>query len=79
MKSSERINLDNSSVFLKSLIEEKMYSSQIEECEFYNFKFIFIYIYYLYYILLLYWFYFIIGSKTSNDDDKISLGGKKTL
>lgn len=33
MKSSERINLDNSGVFLRSLIEEKMYSSQIDECE----------------------------------------------
>lgn len=33
MKSSERINLENSGLFLKSLIEEKMYSSQIDECE----------------------------------------------
>lgn len=43
MKSSERIHLDNSSIFLKRLIEEKMYSSQIDECEFHNFKFVFIY------------------------------------
>lgn len=33
MKSSERINLDSGSVFLKSFIQEKMYSSQINECE----------------------------------------------
>lgn len=33
MKSSERINLDNGGVFLRSLIEEKMYSSEIDECE----------------------------------------------
>jgi len=33
LKSSERIQLDNGGVFLKSLIEEKMFSSQIEECE----------------------------------------------
>lgn len=73
MKSSERIHFDNSSVFLKNLIEEKMYSSQIDECELKNFKFVFI----LY--LPIDFFFFIIGSKTSNDDDKISLAGKKTL
>jgi len=33
LKSSERIQLDNGGVFLKSLIEEKMFSSQIDECE----------------------------------------------
>lgn len=38
MKSSERINLDNSGMFLRSLIEEKMYSSQIDECEFRKFR-----------------------------------------
>jgi len=32
LKSSERIQLDNGGVFLKSLIEDKMYSSQIGEC-----------------------------------------------
>lgn len=33
MKPSERINLDNSGVFLRSLINEKMYSSQIDGCK----------------------------------------------
>jgi len=33
LKSSERIQLDNGGVFLRSLIEEKMFSSQIDECE----------------------------------------------
>jgi len=33
LKSSERIKLDNGGVFLKSLIEEKMFSSQINECK----------------------------------------------
>lgn len=33
MKSSERINLDNGSVFLKNLIQEKIYSNQINECK----------------------------------------------
>lgn len=33
LKSSERHQLDNGGVFLKSLIEEKMFSSQIDECE----------------------------------------------
>lgn len=33
LKSSERIQLDNGGVFLKSLIEEKMFSSQINECK----------------------------------------------
>ncbi|XP_025425669.1 serine/threonine-protein phosphatase 4 regulatory subunit 4-like isoform X2 [Sipha flava] len=32
MKPSERINLDNSGMFLRSLIEEKMCSSQIDDC-----------------------------------------------
>lgn len=32
LKSSERIQLDNGGVFLRSLIEEKMFSSQIDEC-----------------------------------------------
>lgn len=50
LKSSERIQLDNGGVFLKSLIEEKMFTSQIEEC-----------------------------SRTPNEDDKISLAGKKTF
>jgi len=42
MKSTERINFDNGGVFLKSLIEEKMHSSQIDECGFHDFKFVFI-------------------------------------
>lgn len=33
LKSSERIQLDNGGVFLRSLIEEKMFSSQIDECK----------------------------------------------
>lgn len=33
MKPSERINLDNSGVFLRSLIEEKMCTSQIDGCK----------------------------------------------
>lgn len=33
LKSSERIQLDNGGMFLRSLIEEKMFSSQIDECE----------------------------------------------
>lgn len=33
MKSSEHINLDNGGVFLRSLIEEKMFSSQIDDCK----------------------------------------------
>ncbi|XP_025200082.1 serine/threonine-protein phosphatase 4 regulatory subunit 4-like [Melanaphis sacchari] len=32
LKSSERIQLDNGGVFLRSLIEEKMFSSQIDDC-----------------------------------------------
>lgn len=32
MKSSERINLENGGVFLRSLIEIKMCSSQTDEC-----------------------------------------------
>jgi len=37
MKSSERINLDNGGMFLRSLIEEKVYSNLIDECEFKTF------------------------------------------
>lgn len=51
MKSSERINLDNGGVFLKSLIEEKMYSSQIDERECHNinyFTFIFMLCFYFF-------------------------------
>jgi len=33
LKSTERIQLDNGGVFLRSLIEEKMFTSQIDECE----------------------------------------------
>lgn len=33
MKSSERINLGNGGIFLKSLIEEKMYSNVIDDCK----------------------------------------------
>lgn len=33
MKSNEHINLDNGGVFLRSLIEEKMFSSQIDDCK----------------------------------------------
>lgn len=42
MKSSERINFDRGGVFLKSLIEEKMYLSQIDECRFHDFNFVFV-------------------------------------
>lgn len=37
MKSSEHINLDNGGVFLRSLIEEKMFSSQIDDCKEHNY------------------------------------------
>lgn len=44
MKSSERINLDNGGMFLKSLIEEKMYLSQTDECKICDSKYTFIFI-----------------------------------
>jgi len=42
MKSSERINFENSGMFLKSLIEEKINSSQKNECKLYDFKLVFV-------------------------------------
>lgn len=44
MKSSERINLDNGGMFLRSFIEKKMHLSQIDESKICDLKCTFIFI-----------------------------------